>query len=256
MVQKGAKKAENLRELAENSEIIFSMVRTGEQLEQVTLGESGLFNWMKPGSVLITTSTIPPSTIRRIYEEGKKKGIEMVDAPVSGGRVRAEDGTMCLMASCTNAVWEQCREAMATVGSDVIHVDERPGNGQVYKAANQIFVYAHYALTAEVILMAEKAGIDTEMLASVIRRSRGNSVIFDKNVEKYIHRNFTMNSTSHVGKKDLHLVVDFAKELNTPIPITRIVCEMYDGIVEKGWGDEDLTIIMRLYEDMAKSKGD
>jgi 3-hydroxyisobutyrate dehydrogenase-like beta-hydroxyacid dehydrogenase len=232
------------------------MLRDYAQLEYVTLCKDGLFDWMKPGSVLIVTSTLAPADIRKIYEEAKKRGIEMVDAPVSGGRARAEDGTMCLMAACTNEVWERCQEVMATVGSDVIHVDERPGNGQVFKAANQILVMANNSLTAEVILMAEKAGVNTQTLADVIMHSRGNSVIFEKNIDKYIHRNFTINGTAVVGKKDMNVIFDLAKELHTPIPVTKVIKKMYEEINEKGWGEEDLSIVMKLYEDMAQNGND
>lgn len=254
LVKLGAKGATSIKEVGENSDIVFSMLLNAQQTESVVFGDDGLFNHMQPGGVVIICSTIAPKDIQRFYEESLKKGIEIIDAPVSGGRIRAENGTLCLMCACTDEAWNKSYDAIMTVGSEAIHCDINPGNGQVYKAANQMFVYANYAVTAEVILMAEKVGLDTRKLAGVIKASRGNSVIFENNVEKYITHNYTMNGRMDISKKDYGIIEDIAEQYGVPMPVSMAVGKVFYEAVARGLGGEDNSAIAMLYEQMADEK--
>lgn len=254
MVKKGAKGAVSLKDVAVNSDIVFAMVVNASQLRNITIEKDGLFQYMKSGSVLVITSTVSPKDVRDISEKAAEKGIDLIDAPVSGAQAKAKDGTMTLMAACRDIVWERCREVLETVGSGVVHVSDDPGIGQVFKAVNQMLVMVNKAMTAEVVLLAERAGADLGRLVEVIKNSRGNSVIFENTVQKYIDRDFSPAAALSISRKDLSIAFGIAEECRTPIPVTKTVLDLYSEADERGWGQEDQSAIMRLYEDMCDER--
>ena len=153
--------------VGENSDCVFVMVMNGTQVQSAVLGEGGLLETMRPGSCIVVTATIGPADIRVLVEPAEKKGIELIDSPVSGGKSGADSGTLTMMAAAKQEVLEEHRGVLEGVGKSIFHVGESIGQGQVVKAALQALIGASFTAIFESLVLGTKAGADPEILYEV-----------------------------------------------------------------------------------------
>jgi len=199
--------------VGENSDCVFVMVMNGTQVQSVVMGEGGLLETMHPGSCIIVTATINPSEIRVLVEPTAKKGIELIDSPVSGGKSGAEGGTLAMMAAAKPEVLEEHRGVLEAVGQNIFHVGESIGQGQVVKAALQALIGASFTAIFEALVLGTKAGADPEVLYNVFCASGVGSGLLKGCGALILDRKFE-DTGSHIATmyKDLGITMALARE--------------------------------------------
>src|SRR5262245_26068217 len=174
----GAKVARSAQEIGAHGEIIELVVVDDAQVEAVTLGEGGVLNGAKPGSIIAIHSTVHPKTVRKIAELAQARGVGVIDAEVSGGGAGAQAKTLCYMVGGAKALLERCRPVFATSGANILHLGGL-GSGAIAKLAHNLIVYVNMLAASEGMRLAEKAGLDLKALQDVVHVSAGQSRVAD-----------------------------------------------------------------------------
>jgi len=248
----GATVAANPKEVGARSDIVFVMVLDFPQVTACTLNsETGLINGMKTGSILIVTSTIAPSQIKKVAEVAADRGINVLDSPVSGGVLGAEKGTLTMMVAGEDAVFESCKDVLMAVGSNARKVGNEIGVGQVVKAANQLLVSVIMVAIAEAMVLGTKAGADPKVLFDVIKRSVGNSYLFEEKMPTILQGNFSRRGALDIQIKDLEICLSMGKEMNVPLYTSAISREVFLWANAIGLGSEDISAIVKVFEKVA-----
>jgi 3-hydroxyisobutyrate dehydrogenase-like beta-hydroxyacid dehydrogenase len=248
----GADVVETPKELGAKSDVVFVMVLNYSQVEACTLdSDHGLLYGMKPGSILVVTSTIAPSEIKKVAAVAALRKVNVLDSPVSGGVSGAEKGTLTMMVAGDDAVYESCKEIFATVGSNTRRVGKEIGLGQVVKAANQLLVSVHVVAMAEAMVLATKAGADPEVVFDVIKRSVGNSYLFEEKMPTILERNFSRRGALDIQIKDLDICLTMGREMNVPLLTSAISREVFLWANGMGLGSEDISAIIKVFEKAA-----
>jgi 3-hydroxyisobutyrate dehydrogenase-like beta-hydroxyacid dehydrogenase len=199
--------------VGENSDCVFVMVMNGAQVQSVVLDQGGLLETMQSGSCIAVTATIKPSEVRVLTDPAEKKGIKLIDSPVSGGKSGAEGGALTLMAAAKKEVLEEHREVLDSVSKAIFHVGESIGQGQVVKSALQALIGSSFAAIFEALVLGTKAGADPEILYEVFCSSGIGSNILKDCGALILDRKFE-NTGSHIGTmvKDMGISMAMAKE--------------------------------------------
>lgn len=248
----GAKPASSLKDLGSKSDVVFVMVLNAAQVRSVTMGPDGLIEGMKKGGTVIVTSTIAQAETAAVAQYGAERGINFIDSPVSGGVIGAEKGTLVMMAACPDAVFEDCKDVLLTVGSNTYHVGKEAGMGQTVKAAVQLLVSIHVAATGEAMVMSQKAGVDPEMLTEIVSKSVGTSYQFELKAPAIMQRDFTTKGALDIQIKDLDICLKMGRDLGVPLYLSSICRELYITAESMGYGREDLCAVAKVYENVAK----
>ena len=251
LVALGANGTDSMEELGEKSDLVFVMVLNYSQARNVTIGESGCVRGMKKDSVLIVTSTVAPSEIQEIAAEADKYGVRTIDSPVSGGVKGSAAGTMTMMIACDDATYNDAIEIIKIVGSNATRVGDKIGVGQVVKAANQLLVSVHVTAMAEAMVMATAAGADPEIVADIIKRSVGNSYMFEEKIPLILNRDFANRGALDIQIKDMDICMKTAKEYNVPMLTAAASREVYIWANGLGYGREDLCAVVKVLEQVA-----
>jgi putative dehydrogenase len=209
----GGTSVASISAVGENSDCVFVMVMHGSQVQSVVAGDGGLLETMPPGSCIIVTATINPSDIEVLIEKTAKKGIDLIDSPVSGGKSGADSGTLTMMAAAKKEVLEAHREILEAVGKSIFHVGESIGQGQVVKAALQALIGASFTAIFESLVLGTKAGADPEILYDVFCASGVGSGLLKGCGALILDRKFE-ETGSHIGTmyKDLGISMAMARE--------------------------------------------
>ena len=209
----GGKPVSSVGEVGKSSEIVFVMVMTGAQVQRIVLGEGGLLESMSPGNCIAVTATITPSEIEMLVEPAEKKGVKLIDSPVSGGKSGAEGGTLTLMAAAKKEVLEEYRHVLDAVSKAIFHVGESIGEGQVVKASLQALIGSSFTAIFEALVLGTKAGANPEILYEVFCSSGVGSGILKDCGALILDRKFE-NTGSHIGTmyKDLGISLSMARE--------------------------------------------
>jgi len=250
VVSAGAKKGESPCQIGENCEIIITMLPNSPQVEEVITGKNGVLEGAKPGSVIIDMSSISPITAKKISGIALSKGVEMIDAPVSGGEPKAKDGTLSIMAGGKENVFESVKEILLSMGASAILIGEI-GSGNICKLANQIMVALHLAAMSEAMVFAEKAGVDAEKVFQAIRGGLAGSTVLDAKIPLILERNFKPGGPIRMHTKDLINVRDTALEIDAPIPLTTQVMEFMKALKADGKQEDDHGGIIQYWEKLA-----
>lgn len=251
LVAIGANGTASLKELGEKSDIVFVMVLNYMQARSVTIAEDGCVSGMKKGSILIVTSTIAPSEIQEIAAAAEKYGVRTIDSPVSGGVKGSAAGTMTMMIACDDDTYNDAIETIKIVGSNATRVGDKIGVGQIVKAANQLLVSVHVTAMAEAMVMATAAGADPEVVADIIKRSVGNSYMFEEKVPLILNRDFANRGALDIQIKDMDICMKTAKEHNVPMLTAAASREVYIWANGLGYGREDLCAVVKALEQVA-----
>ena len=248
----GASSAANGKEVASQVEVVITMVPNSPHVRSAVLGKDGVAEGAKPGLVLIDMSSIDPTESKSIGEEAAKFGIEMLDAPVSGGEPKAIDGTLSVMVGGKKELFDKYYDMLMVMAGSVVYVGEL-GSGNVAKLANQIVVAVNIAAVSEALTFAKKAGTDPELVYQAIRGGLAGSTVMDAKAPMILSRNFKPGFRIELHIKDLNNALNAAHAISSPVPLTGQMMEIMQGLKADGYEKEDHSSIVKYYEKIANT---
>lgn len=235
------------KEIGESCDVVITMLPNSPQVKEVMLGENGVASYMKEGSVFIDCSSINPVASKEIAEVLAAKGVEMLDAPVSGGEPKAIDGTLSFMVGGKQEVFDAYKDLLLTMGASAVRCGE-VGAGNTTKLANQIVVACNIRAVAEALTLAQKAGVDPEAVFQAIRGGLAGSTVMDAKAPMMIAGNDKPGFKIDLHIKDLNNVLDCAHSVGAPVPMTASVMEIMQWLHTNGYGQCDHSAIAKYYE--------
>lgn len=246
VVSCGAKSATNA-EIGESCDLVLTMVPNSPQVKAVMLGENGVAAHMKPGSVFIDMSSINPVASKEIAAELAKKGIEMLDAPVSGGEPKAIDGTLSFMVGGKKEVFDKFKPVLEAMGSSVVLCGD-VGAGNTTKLANQIIVACNIQALSEALTLAKKAGVDPQLVFEAIKGGLAGSTVMNAKAPMMIEGNDKPGFKIDLHIKDLNNALDCAHSVGAPVPMTAQVQEIFQWLHNHDCGQDDHSSIIKYYK--------
>ncbi|MDU2063960.1 MAG: 2-hydroxy-3-oxopropionate reductase [Sporomusaceae bacterium] len=253
VVAAGATAAATPKEVAEQCDIIITMLPNSPQVKEVVLGEKGVIEGAKAGTVVVDMSSIAPLVSREIGEKLAAKGVEMLDAPVSGGEPKAIDGTLSVMVGGKQEIFDKCFPILKAMAGSVVRTGEI-GAGNVTKLANQVIVAINIAAMSEALVLAQKAGVEPELVYQAIRGGLAGSTVLDAKAPLVMDRKFDPGFRINLHIKDLNNVLETSHEVGVPLPLTASVMEMMQSLKIDGLGEKDHGSLIQYYEKMAKTE--
>ncbi len=250
IVAAGATAAATPKAVAEQADIIITMLPNSPHVKQVILGENGVIEGAKKGAIVIDMSSIAPLVSREVANKLAEKGIEMIDAPVSGGEPKAVDGTLSVMVGGKQEVFEQCYPILEKMAGSVVRTGD-VGAGNVTKLANQIIVAINIAAMSEALVLASKAGVEPELVYKAIRGGLAGSTVLDAKAPMVLDRKFDPGFRINLHIKDLNNVLETSHEVGVPLPLTAAVMEMMQSLKVDGLGNDDHNSLVKYYEKLA-----
>jgi len=253
LVAAGAAAGLSPMDVASRNELIITMLPNSPHVKKAVLGEGGVIEGAKPGSILVDMSSIAPLASREVASELAKKGIEMLDAPVSGGEPKAIDGTLAIMVGGKEAVFENVKDVLLKMGASAVHCGDI-GAGNVTKLANQIIVALNIAAMSEAFVLATKAGVDPERVFNAIKGGLAGSTVLSAKAPMVLNGNYKPGFRIELHIKDLQNALDTAHETGTPIPLTSQIMEIMQALKVDGKQADDHGGVIQFYEKLAAVK--
>lgn len=246
----GAEIGKSNKEIAEKSDVIITMLPNSPQVKEVVLGKDGIIEGAHKGLTLIDMSSIAPLASREIAAKLEEKGVDMLDAPVSGGEPKAIDGTISVMVGGKQEVFDKYFDIMKAMAGSVVRVGEI-GAGNIAKLANQTIVAINIAAMSEALVLAEKAGVSPELVYNAIKGGLAGSAVLDQKALRVMDRNFEPGFRINLHIKDLNNVLETSHGVGVPLPLTTAVREMMESLKVDGHEMEDHGSLIRYYEKLA-----
>ncbi|MCC6860982.1 MAG: 2-hydroxy-3-oxopropionate reductase [Bryobacterales bacterium] len=246
----GAARGASSADVAARSDVLITMLPDGPDVEQAVLGPAGVLEGARPGAILIDMSSISPMVSQKVAAECAARGVEFLDAPVSGGEPKAVDGTLAIMVGGKQEVFDKAKDILAAMGSSVT-LTGPVGAGNVTKLANQIIVACNIAAMGEALVLATKAGLDPEVVFNAIKGGLAGSTVLNAKAPMVISRNFKPGFRIRLHQKDLRNALLAGESLKVPLPITSLVQQMIITLMNEGKGDLDHSGIVNFLEAMA-----
>jgi len=250
VVESGASPGVSAREVAEKSEIVFTMLPDGPEVEQAVLGAAGVLEGARPGSAIVDMSSISPLVAQKVGAACEAKGVRFLDAPVSGGEPKAIDGTLSIMVGGDEAVFNEMAPVLQAMGSSVT-LTGPVGAGNVTKLANQIIVACNIAAMSEALVLATRAGLDPNVVFNAIKGGLAGSTVLNAKAPMVIGRNFKPGFRIRLHEKDLRNALLAAESMKVGLPLTSLVQQMLIALMNQGKGDLDHSAIALFIEGMA-----
>jgi len=251
VVALGAKAAATAKEVAAQTEIIITMLPNSPQVKAVVLGENGIIEGVRPGTIVVDMSSIAPLAAQEVAKELAAKNVEMLDAPVSGGEPKAIDATLSIMVGGKQAIFDECLPILKCMGASAVLCGE-VGAGNVTKLANQIIVALNIAALSEALVLATKSGVDPETVFNAIKGGLAGSTVMNAKAPMMINRKFDPGFRINLHIKDLNNVMETAHEVGVPLPLTAGVMEILQSLKIDGEGNSDHSAIVKYYEKLAQ----
>ena len=248
----GAKAATN-KEIGESCDVVMTMLPNSPHVKSVMLGENGVAAFMKPGTVFIDMSSINPVASKEIAAVLAEKSIEMLDAPVSGGEPKAIDGTLSFMVGGKQEVFDAYKPLLETMGASVVRCGD-VGAGNTTKLANQIIVACNIQALAEALTLAQKAGVDPELVFQAIKGGLAGSTVMNAKAPMMIAGNEKPGFKIDLHIKDLNNALDCAHSVGAPVPMTASVQEILQWLHNNDCGQNDHSAIAKYYEHLTGIK--
>ncbi|MGI6486584.1 MAG: NAD(P)-dependent oxidoreductase [Tepidanaerobacteraceae bacterium] len=244
----GVETGESPGNVAVDADVVFMSLPNSRIVTNVVLGEDGILPKARPGTIIVDLSSITPKAIRDIYKKTSSKGVEVLDAPVSGGSAGAEAGTLTIMVGGKKEVFEKVEPILKVIGKTIYHVGEI-GAGDTIKLVNNLLLGANMVAVAEALALGVKAGLDPQVMFEVITNSSGNSYALKAKYPNFISKgNFEPGFMIDLQYKDLELAVETAKDLGIPLIMGNIAQQMFDIAKAEGLGQKDISSVINLYE--------
>ena len=236
-------------EIGESCDVVITMLPNSPQVKEVMLGDAnnGVASHMKPGSIFIDCSSINPVASKEIAAALAEKGVEMLDAPVSGGEPKAIDGTLSFMVGGKQEIFDQCKDILSAMGASVVRCGE-VGAGNTAKLANQIIVACNIQALAEALTLAQKAGVDPASVFAAIKGGLAGSTVMNAKAPMMIEGNDKPGFKIDLHIKDLNNALDCAHTVGSPLPMTAAVQEIFQWLHNNGCGQDDHSSIIKYYK--------
>jgi 2-hydroxy-3-oxopropionate reductase len=251
LVAAGADAGTSPKNVASRCNLVITMLPNSPHVKTAVLGKDGVIEGAKAGDILIDMSSIAPAASREICAELEKRGIDMLDAPVSGGEPKAIDGTLAIMVGGKESVFERVKNILLCMGSSAVLCGDI-GAGNVTKLANQIIVALNIAAMSEALVLATKAGVDPAKVVDAIKGGLAGSAVLNAKAPMVLAGNYKPGFRIDLHIKDLQNALDTAHAIGTPIPLTSQVMEILQALKVEGKELQDHSGIIQFYENLAK----
>ena len=238
LAAEGATAVASAKEVAEQSDVVITMLPDSPDVEMAVLGQEGVAEGLSSGMLFVDMSTIAPATARNVYETLKAKGVESLDAPVSGGEVGAIGGTLSIMVGGTEDAFKRAMPVFEVMGKNIVLIGA-PGAGQVTKACNQIVVGVTIQAVSEALILARKSGVDPAKVREALLGGFAQSRILELHGQRIIDRTFEPGFRIRLHRKDLNIALQTGRELSLPLMTTATVAELMNALIARDAGDLD-----------------
>ena len=246
----GGQVARRPREVSERVRITFVVVLNYPQIEQVVLGEHGLQEEVRPGDVIVLMSTVSPVQVKELAQKLGGRKVQILDAPISGGKEGAEAGTLSIMAGGEKSAFERGLPVFRAMGKSVYHLGPL-GSGMSMKLVNNLLVAVNGLAVAEAMVLGKKAGLDPQTILEIIPKSAGDSWMFRNRAPQMVSRDFTCRGELDILVKDLGYILEMGQSLKAPLFLSAVAREIFLLASGMGWGREDDSAVVKAIEKMA-----
>jgi 2-hydroxy-3-oxopropionate reductase len=250
LVSEGAQAAATPAELTSLVDVVITNLPDSPDVELVVLGAQGIIETAREGQIFIDNSTIKPASARLIADKLGLKGVACLDAPVSGGDIGAQQGTLAIMVGGPTAALEEVRPVLEAMGKKITHVGES-GAGQIAKAANQIMVAAQMVAMGELLMFARKSGADPQKVVAAIQGGAAQCWTLDVKPERLFAGNRRPGFKAYMQAKDLGIVSDTARQYGIPLVAASIHNQLFNAMLEMGLGEDDNSAVIGVIEALA-----
>lgn len=237
-------------ELAASVDVVFASLPNAAIVASVMAGPNGVISACKPGTTIIDMSSVSPSSTRKMAKLATDKGVNYVDAPVSGGTAGAAAGTLTIMVGADDEVFEKIKPVLEVIGKNIYHVGGT-GLGDAIKIVNNLLLGCNMVALAEALVLGAKCGLKPETMRDIISVSSGNSYALGAKLEKFIMAgDFSGGFMTDLQYKDLGLALESAKEVAMPLPMTAVATEVFEMARAAGLGREDMSSVIKVWEQL------
>jgi 2-hydroxy-3-oxopropionate reductase len=250
VVRAGARAGTSSKDVAGQAELVITMLPNSPHVKDAVLGPDGVLEGARPGSIVVDMSSIAPLVAQEVAEALARKGIEMLDAPVSGGEPKAIQGTLAIMVGGKAEVFEKVKPILLQMGSSAV-LCGGVGSGNVTKLANQIIVALNIAAMSEALVLAAKAGVDPGLVYQAIRGGLAGSAVLDAKAPMVLAGNYKPGFRIELHIKDLQNALDTAHALGVPVPLTGQIMEIMQALRVDGKQKDDHGGVIQFYEKLA-----
>jgi 2-hydroxy-3-oxopropionate reductase len=250
LVSEGAQSASDPAQVTAQVDIVFTNLPDSPDVELVALGPKGIVESARPGLIFVDNSTIKPASARHIDAVLGDKGVECLDAPVSGGDIGARQGTLAIMVGGRQETVEKVMPVFKVIGKSITHVGDA-GAGQIAKAANQIMVAAQMVAMGELLVFARKAGADPRKVVAAIQGGAAQCWTLDVKPPRLFDGNRSPGFKAYMQAKDLGIVLDSAREYGIPLPAAAVNTQLFNAMLEMGMADLDNSAVIGVLEVLA-----
>jgi len=247
----GAETAASPKEVARQCDIIVTMLPNSPHVKAVALGPNGIIEGVRAGMILVDMSSIAPLAAQEVAKSLAEKGVEMLDAPVSGGEPKAIEGTLSIMVGGKKEIFERCKEMLGKMGTSVV-LCGAIGAGNTTKLANQIIVALNIAAMSEALVLGAKAGVNPETIYQAIRGGLAGSTVLDAKAPMVLSGNFKPGFRIELHIKDLANALETGHEVGVPLPLTSQIMEIMQALKVDGKAGNDHGGIIQFYEKLAR----
>ncbi len=253
LAKQGARAATSPKDVAAQSDIVILMLPDSPAVEAVVAGKDGVFDGARRGLLVIDMGTSSPMLARKLARDAEARGIDMLDAPVSGGDVGAINATLSIMVGGKASAFNRALPVFQHMGKNIVHIGDA-GAGQVAKAANQVIVGLAIEAVSEALVLSAKAGVDPAKVRQALLGGFAQSRVLDVHGQRMLDRNFKPGARVSTQHKDLGIALALGKEYNVPLPATAHVHQMYDAMLAASHGNLDHSSLVMLIEQMAQTR--
>ena len=253
LAAEGARPADSPADVARQVDVVFTNVPDSPDVEQVVLGPNGIIEGAHPGLIFVDNSTIKPATARMLAERLAEKGVQALDAPVSGGDIGARNGTLTIMVGGPADALEKVLPVLEAMGKSITLIGDA-GAGQIAKAANQIMVAAQMVAMGELMVFAQKSGADPRKVVEAIKGGSAQCWTLDVKPQRIFAGNRAPGFKAWLQAKDLNIVLESAREYGVPLPSSAVNAQMFNAMVQTGMGEMDNSAVLGIIEMMANEK--
>lgn len=248
----GAKEGANSAQVASSADIVITMLPDSPDVEAAYLGQGGVLDGVKKGTILLDMSTISPTMAIKVAKEAEKKGCVMLDAPVSGGDVGAKNATLSIMVGGDEATFEKVRPIFEAMGKPTFC--GASGSGQVVKACNQILVAVQLVGMAEALVLGQKAGVDPEIVVKVLSGGLARCGVLENRGLRVTKRDFAPGFKSRLHYKDLNIIREAGRAYQCSLPAASLAHELFGSMMANGWGELDHSGVVKIIEMLSNTE--
>jgi 3-hydroxyisobutyrate dehydrogenase len=254
LVEAGGTAAATPAEAAEGAGVVVSVVVNAAQTEAVLFEENGAAGTMASGSVFVSSATMDPEIARRLAARLEATGRLYLDAPISGGAVKAAQGQLTILASGSSAAFAKARPALDAIAGKLYELGDAAGVGAAFKMINQLLAGVHIVAACEAMTFAARQGLDLKLVYDVISASAGNSWMFENRAPHILDGDYSPRSAVDIFVKDLGIIQDMARGARYPVPVAAAALQMFLAASGSGLGRQDDSAVARVYAQLAGMK--